>query len=163
MSNPDIRRRNLRRLENRIPPPLVCLLIGAAMWASTRAATTWEVVDAVRAGIAGTILVFGLAVAGLGLAAFRKAGTTIDPVSIDSASVLVTGGIYRFTRNPMYVGFTALLTAWAVYLAVPAAAIGPVTFALFTTRLQIIPEERAMRSRFGPAYDEYRSRVRRWL
>ena len=98
-----------------------------------------------------------------GIVAFRLARTTINPVRIDQASRVVTGGIYRVTRNPMYVGLTALLTMWAVWLAVPLALLGPVLFALFTHRFQILPEERVMSAKFGREYQDYRLRVRRWL
>jgi len=86
-----------------------------------------------------------------------------SPLEPEAATSLVTGGIYRYTRNPMYVGFAALLLGWAVYLAVPWVLLGPVAFILFITRFQIIPEERALSSKFGRQYGEYQERVRRWL
>jgi len=63
----------------------------------------------------------------------------------------------------MYVGLTAVLVGWAIQLSVPWVFLGPVAFMLYITRFQIIPEERVMSSKFGPAYDEYRQHVRRWL
>jgi protein-S-isoprenylcysteine O-methyltransferase Ste14 len=63
----------------------------------------------------------------------------------------------------MYIGLTALLVGWAVWLSVPWTMLGPVAFMLYLTRFQIIPEERAMSSKFGRDYDDYRQRVRRWL
>ncbi len=63
----------------------------------------------------------------------------------------------------MYVGFAALLTAWAVWLQAPWALIGPLVFVAFTRRFQITPEERVMSAKFGSSYDQYRERVRRWL
>ena len=89
--------------------------------------------------------------------------TTISPVDLESASALVTSGVFRFSRNPMYVGFTAMLVGWAVCLAAPWALVGPVAFVLFTNRFQIIPEERVMRDKFGQAYDDYQAQVRRWI
>jgi len=102
-------------------------------------------------------------VAGSGMLAFRRAKTTINPVQIDAASSVVSNGVFRYTRNPMYVGLTAALTSWAVWLAVPWTLLGPVVFALFIHRFQILPEERVMSARFGREYDEYRLRVRRWM
>jgi protein-S-isoprenylcysteine O-methyltransferase Ste14 len=75
----------------------------------------------------------------------------------------VTGGIFRYTRNPMYVGFTSLLVGWACYLSVPWLLFEPIAFAIFITRFQIIPEERVMSVKFGQDYTDYRQRVRRWL
>ena len=94
---------------------------------------------------------------------FRRNKTTINPVDLESASALVTSGVFRFSRNPMYVGFTAMLVGWAVCLAAPWALVGPVAFVLFTNRFQIIPEERVMREKFGQAYDDYQAQVRRWI
>ena len=95
--------------------------------------------------------------------AFLTARTTIDPVHIDQASALVTTGIYRVTRNPMYVALTALLCTWAAYLGTPWVIAGPILFAAFINRFQIIPEERMLRTLFGDAYAAYCQHVRRWL
>ena len=109
------------------------------------------------------LFVVGLAIGGAGFAAFARAKTTIDPVNLQSASVLVTGGVFRFSRNPMYVGFAALLTAWAVVLAAPWTFAVVLVFELFIRRFQIAPEKKVMSAKFGAAYADYRSRVRRWL
>ena len=63
----------------------------------------------------------------------------------------------------MYLGMLIGLLAWAVYLASALALLGPIAFALYITRFQIIPEERAMHSLFGSAFSEYSQSVRRWL
>jgi protein-S-isoprenylcysteine O-methyltransferase Ste14 len=63
----------------------------------------------------------------------------------------------------MYAALTALLIAWTIWLAAPWAALGPVAFVLFITRFQIVPEERALRAKFGRAYEDYAQRVRRWI
>jgi protein-S-isoprenylcysteine O-methyltransferase Ste14 len=95
--------------------------------------------------------------------AFRRANTTINPVKIEAASSIVTNGIYRYTRNPMYVGLTLLLAGWAIHIAVPFVLLGPLVFILYITRFQIIPEERVLTSKFGGEYRKYQERVRRWL
>lgn len=150
-------------LEHKVPPPIVMALIGAAMWAAARIAPALEIEESLRLAIAGTIALLGLVVTALGVVAFRQAKTTINPVNLEAASSLVTGGVYRYTRNPMYVGFTIALVGWAVYLAVPWVLLGPIAFLLFMTRFQIIPEESVMSSKFGQEYTEYREQVRRWL
>jgi protein-S-isoprenylcysteine O-methyltransferase Ste14 len=95
--------------------------------------------------------------------AFMRAGTTINPVAIDTASILVTTGPFARSRNPMYVAMALLLTAWALALNSLAALAGPLLFVLFITRFQILPEEGAMSAKFGATYTDYRARVRRWL
>jgi len=161
MTNPGPDRRS--PLENRIPPPILVPFVGLAMWAAARLGPALAVPRLWMIAAAWPIGIIGLVTGGSGIFAFRKAKTTIDPVRIDQASSLVERGIYRYTRNPMYVGLTCLLLVWALYLGTAWAVLGPVLFVAFITRFQIIPEERAMSARFGRAYDEYRKKVRRWL
>jgi len=153
----------MSKLENKIPSPLVALMIGAAMFGFAKTQSAIAIDPHLHYAIAGLIALSAMFVAGSAMLAFRRAKTTINPVQIHAASSLVTGGIFRYTRNPMYVGLTTLLTAWAVCLAVPWTLPGPVVFALFTHRFQIIPEERVMGAKFGREYDDYCKRVRRWL
>jgi len=153
----------MRALEHRVPPPIVALLLGAAMWAVARGTAALPVNPSLRYPVAGILFAFGIVIAGLGELAFHKAKTTSNPLRPQAASSLVTGGVYRFTRNPMYSGVAALLLGWASFLAAPWAFLGPIVFIAFITRFQIIPEERALQSRFGPDYAEYQQRVGRWF
>jgi protein-S-isoprenylcysteine O-methyltransferase Ste14 len=143
-------------LENRIPPPLVVVLIGAAMAVIAWFTPALEIGSNVRFAVGGIAIALGALVAVQGARMFWRNKTTINPVDLETASALVTSGVFRFSRNPMYVGFTAMLVGWAVCLAAPWALVGPVAFVLFTNRFQIIPEERVMRDKFGQAYDDYR-------
>lgn len=150
-------------LENRIPPPLVALILAIGLALAAR----W--LPPTPVGL-GTRLLIALPVAALALSfalpafrAFNRAGTTINPVRIDEASKLVTGGVYAVTRNPMYVGLAGLLTAIAIGLGNPLLLLAPLLFMLFITRFQIIPEERVMLRKFGEDYAAYKARVRRWL
>jgi len=97
------------------------------------------------------------------LGAFRTATTTVNPVHPDTAAQLVTGGIFRLSRNPMYLGFAMLLAAGAVALGNAAALIFPGLFVAALTYLQIKPEEVALRAKFGADYEQYCARTRRWL
>jgi len=116
-----------------------------------------------RAATVRGLIGLGILVMVFGMLAFRRAKTTINPVKIGAASSIVTGGVYRYTRNPMYVGLTLMLLGWAVRIAVPFVLAGPVVFMLYITRFQIIPEERVLTSKFGEEYRKYQERVRRWL
>jgi protein-S-isoprenylcysteine O-methyltransferase Ste14 len=150
-------------LELKVPPPIAALLVGIAMWAAAHLLPAVHVANQLRLMLAGVCAVLGVTVALLGVWAFRQAKTTVNPVTPEKASSVVTAGIFSYTRNPMYVGLTAVLLGWAVWLSVPWALLGPVALMVYLTRFQIIPEERVMSSKFGPDYDEYRKRVRRWL
>jgi protein-S-isoprenylcysteine O-methyltransferase Ste14 len=133
------------------------------MWAAARQLPAIDLTGQWRYVLAGVCAGFGVTVAILGVWAFRQAKTTLNPVTPEKASSVVTGGIYSYTRNPMYVGLTAELVGWAVWLSAPWVFLGPVALMLYLTRFQIIPEERVMSSKFGRDYNEYRKRVRRWL
>ncbi len=133
------------------------------MWAASRLGPSLNLGSSLRLGGGAAFGFAGAFFLSQGFLAFRKARTTIDPVRIDAASSVVTSGIYRYTRNPMYVGMAAVLIGWGLYLGGAWALPGPVAFVLFTTRFQIAPEERTMSARFGRGYEEYRQRVRRWL
>ena len=153
----------MKSLENKIPPPVVMLIVAAAMWGAAKMQSPVSIESHLRIGLMLTLGVVALTFSIGGVTAFRAAKTTINPAQIDRASRVVTGGIYRFSRNPMYVGLTALLAGWAVFLAVPLTAIGPVAFALFMHCFQILPEERVMAAKFGREYLDYKQRVRRWI
>jgi protein-S-isoprenylcysteine O-methyltransferase Ste14 len=122
-----------------------------------------EIGSNVRLVGGGVAIALGALVVVQGARTFWRNKTTINPVDLDSVSSLVTSGVFRFSRNPMYVGFTTALTGWAVCLAAPWALLGPVAFVIFTNRFQIVPEERVMQAKFGQAYDDYRAQVRQWL
>ena len=109
------------------------------------------------------VALVGVSLDGIALLHFLRSRTTINPLKPDSVSALVTGGVYRLTRNPMYLGLATLLLAWAIYLGNLAALAGLPLFILYMNRFQIAPEERALEARFGPEYRLYRARVRRWL
>lgn len=146
-------------MENRIPPPLLTLAFGIAMWfaASDNPASPWQAIAAFALFMAAGVFGFPA------VRAFRRAGTTIDPLRIDRASQLVTGGVYAITRNPMYVALALLLSAWAVWLGGAWVWAGPLALVFWLDRYQIRPEEHAMTTRFGDAYLRYRAKVRRWL
>lgn len=97
------------------------------------------------------------------LAAFLKAKTTVHPIKLHKSSALVTDGLYKFSRNPMYLAMLFALLAWGAYLGHPFGIIGPIGFIFVMNRLQIEPEEKALETLFGEDYRLYKSRVRRWL
>jgi len=150
-------------LELKIPPPLVALLIGAAMWAASRPGPAFELPLLVRGAVFVAIAIVGGAIALAGDLEFKRARTTINPLKPEKATALVTSGIYRVTRNPMYVGLTLVVLGWAAFLCSAWALAGPVAFVLYISRFQIAPEERILSAKFGAAYAEYTSRTRRWL
>ncbi len=153
----------MKSLELKIPPPLVMVLVAVAMWGISRVAPSIEIPAVVGAVVAIAIAALGLAIGAAGMRLFRRARTTVSPRTLQAASSLVTSGIYRVTRNPMYLGLACMLVAWAVLLSSAWALLGPVIFMLYIGRFQIVPEERMLTALFGAPYTAYRSKVRRWL
>lgn len=94
---------------------------------------------------------------------FSQEKTTINPLDPDQASELVISGLYRFTRNPMYLGLALMLLGYTLYLQNFAALAGPIVFLFSMTYLQIKPEEAALSRNFGQQYADYRQQVGRWL
>jgi protein-S-isoprenylcysteine O-methyltransferase Ste14 len=153
----------MRYLELRFPPPLVGITVAAAMWVTASLPPIWPPSSPVRLWAGVILLAIGIAIALSAVNSFRRAQTTVNPLKPETSTSLVSTGIFARTRNPMYLGMLIGLLAWAVYLASPLALLGPVAFALYITRFQIVPEERAMQSLFGSAFSEYSHSVRRWL
>ena len=153
----------MNALELKVPPPVVALVLALAMWAVSRLTLTFEVAAPLRIAVAVAIALAGGAFSVAGVIAFHQAQTTLNPMKPEAASSLVTTGIYRVTRNPMYVGLLFVLVGWTAFLCAPWTLAGPLVFVAYMTRFQIAPEERALMSAFGDVYVSYKARVRRWL
>lgn len=152
-----------RALELKVPPALVLLLVGLAMWPLQRLGPSLPLTHGARVLLAVGLLVAGVAVAAAGVVTFRRARTTVNPLHPEQVSSMVTSGIYRHSRNPMYLGMLLVLAAWAAWLASAPALLGLPVLVLYLNRFQILPEERVLAHRFGAQYTDYARRTRRWL
>lgn len=150
-------------LELKIPPPIVGILVASSMWLCMRYLPSlnffWPWHKAFAALSASVGLAFDLA----GLVGFILARTTVNPLKPEKNSLLVTSGIHKWSRNPMYVGLLLMLTGWAAYLSNAFAIVLLPIFILYMNRFQIMPEERVLASRFWDEFMTYRQSVRRWL
>lgn len=110
----------------------------------------------------GVVLIgAGLGIAGLAVMQFFARRTTVIPRETPSA--LVQSGIYRLTRNPIYLGDVLILAGVILrWDAVPSLLLLPVFMAFIQHRF-ILGEEAHIRAEFGDSYDAYAARVRRWL
>ena len=153
----------MRRLELLVPPPIIMVATGLIMWLLaewlSEPALPWG--SSAPVGVAISLL--GVAISLAGVLTFKRASTTVDPRRPDEASTLVTTGIYRYSRNPMYLGILLVLIGWAVILGNLISAVAIVAFVAYITRYQIIPEERLLQEKFSGAFTAYKGRVRRWL
>lgn len=150
-------------LETKIPPVLIGLVAAVLTWMGSLFGE--RLLETELFGIIGLLFaVVGMTLGTLGVSNFLAAKTTVNPHSIDEASSLVTTGVYRFTRNPMYLGLLAFLISWALWQGtLIGLAVGTVFFVFVLTRLQILPEERMLTAKFGGEYEDYCREVRRWL
>jgi protein-S-isoprenylcysteine O-methyltransferase Ste14 len=153
----------MRTLELKIPPVVVLLLLGAVMYATARLAPAFGFVLPANRIIAAGLAALGACIAILGVISFRRAGTTVNPLQPEAASQLVVSGVYRWTRNPMYLGMLLVLLGWGVLLVNALAFLFAAAFIPLMHRLQIGPEERILAATFGSAFTAYQSAVRRWL
>ncbi len=107
------------------------------------------------------LLALGLFFAGWGARAFARADTAIRPM--EESTTLVTHGLYRYTRNPMYLGMILVLMGDCLLLGSLSPWLPIPGFILLIRQLFIIPEEAMMERTFGEQYRSYRSGVRRWI
>ena len=145
-------------------PPLLQLIISLLL---IRLLAGWlptiDAAESARYLLASLLVMLGFAIGGAGIISFHQAKTTIDPRYPHRSCSLVTDGIYRLSRNPMYVGLVMLQIAYCLYLGSGFGLLVVAGFVLAMNRLQIGPEERALEASFGDDYRRYRARVRRWL
>jgi protein-S-isoprenylcysteine O-methyltransferase Ste14 len=150
-------------LDLKVPPVALILVCGLVMWVISTAcpAVAFPLPGARAVAVAFALVGGGIAVTGV--FAFRRHSTTVNPTAPDTTKSIVRDGIYRYTRNPMYLGFALILAGWAIFLANMASLLMLPAFVAYMTQFQIKPEERALLARFGPDYAEYMAKVRRWV
>lgn len=153
----------MRFLELRVPPLAVAVICALAAVAGSWLLPALALSNAGPPVIVGALFGVGGLVALLGVVAFRRAQTTVNPMRPQDSAHLVTGGIYRFTRNPMYLGFALMLLGLASWLSHILAFASVGLFVLYLGRFQIEPEERLLAAKFGPAFSAYARTVRRWI
>ncbi len=147
----------------RIPPLFQLALLVGAGWSLSElfpslSYFSWVVLIAgwglVATGVIITLIAVGL---------FRRTRTTVNPISPEKTNALVTTGIYKLSRNPMYVGMAAVLFGVTLILQNYAALVSVPLFLFSITVFQILPEERALAAKFGDEFEHYRENTARWL
>jgi protein-S-isoprenylcysteine O-methyltransferase Ste14 len=146
-----------------IPPPVVFAILAAAMWAINRSLVVGRIDSGLLTLGAGALLIAGALVMAMAVKSLFTAKTTINPLKPSRTSRLITGGVFRYSRNPIYLGDLLILAALAVWLGQPANLALLAVFVWYIDRFQIRPEEKALSALFGAEYAAYCARVRRWL
>jgi protein-S-isoprenylcysteine O-methyltransferase Ste14 len=151
------------RLELKVPPLVVVAMSVLLMWVIAEIIPGAAFSFPGRMG-SGYLLVFiGVGFIVAGIRSFRKAKTTVDPRKPELATSLVQSGIYKRTRNPIYLGLFFVLSGAGLFFGNYLAFLAVPLFVMYMTRFQILPEERALERQFPSEYNNYKSRVRRWI
>ena len=151
------------RLALKVPPPVVLLIFGILMWfvgsrvPGRRVDFDNQLAAAISIGMLGLIININAIIG------FRRANTTVNPLDPGKATQLVVGGVFRMSRNPMYLGILVVLTGWAIWIGSFYNLAPLALFVYYITEFQIRPEEEVLRPLFGEAYADYCSKVRRWI
>lgn len=149
-------------LKLKVPPLALVFLFGGLMWLVSEysmftIALPWRSVCSLIFYIVGSAIVLA------GVLSFRRMETTVNPLTPEATTTMVTSGIYRFSRNPMYLGFLFVLVGWAIHLSNLLGFAFLPLFVWYMNRFQILPEERALASKFYEVFTAYKRSVRRWI
>ena len=153
----------VHNLELKIPPLGLVIVAGFFIWLGAAYFPTLNYRFPFQSLVAWVIGLSGALACALGIIQFNRAKTTVNPTKPESASSLVRTGIYRRTRNPMYLGFLLILVGWAIAMANVVALVVPPAFVIYMNRFQIKPEERALTLIFGEDFKAYCVEARRWI
>ena len=147
-------------LKTKIPPPLItliCILIIYFFEKEFIFFEDWNIY------ISGFFLLWGLIIIAFAVFKFAKTKTTVDPTKPSKTSSLVISGIYRITRNPMYLGMLFLIISFTFYKLSLVGSIVIPSFIFYINKYQIEPEEYEMRKKFGENFEDYCKKVDRWI
>jgi len=153
----------MKWLELKIPPVAIFAICAGAMWGLDSQCPFAALSVPWKWPLAIVLFLPGLIGGSVGVLNFFQARTTVHPGRPEHASALVTSGIYRFSRNPMYLGLLLMLASWALVLANGLSMVLLPVFVVYMNRFQIQPEERFLSKKFGEKFDAYARAVRRWI
>ncbi|MHB8050876.1 MAG: methyltransferase family protein [Coriobacteriia bacterium] len=152
----------MSRLDLKVPPDAVALAVGGLMWLVSLVTPSLDAPRPYRVLAAVVLFAAGIAVIAAARVSFDRAGTTFNPTAPHRSSHLVTTGVYRWSRNPMYLGTQFVLLGLGVLLSNVFSLAVSAVYVLYMNRFQIGPEEQVLVGRFGSDYEAYRRSVRRW-
>ncbi len=147
----------------RIPPALVFLIFAAAMYVLAIYLPVGYFDFFGRYLLIKILIAIAIIAGSLAIFQFFRSKTSIDPSKLSKTTALVTKGVYRFSRNPMYLSLLLLLLAWGLWLGNAFNSIIAAAFVSYMNKYQIIPEEGMLSELFGKEYEQYKIRVRRWF
>ncbi|HHF1625111.1 TPA: isoprenylcysteine carboxylmethyltransferase family protein [Haemophilus influenzae] len=141
-----------------IPPPLLCLFIAIAMYFLPKIASY-----SVHFSVIVFVISLSFLIALSSVIQFIICKTSINPRNFKGTTKLVSTGIFRFSRNPMYLSLLLMSITWVLWLGNSLAWLGIIVFVLAINQFQIAKEETYLENKFGDEYRRYKQKVRRWL
>ena len=148
-------------MNNKIPPPIVTFICGITIYLSKSFFNQFFIYSNNRISL--FLLILGLVVFISAVKSFRRHKTTVNPLEPRQASSLVTSGIFKFSRNPMYLGMLIILLSISFKFNLIGGIFTSLFFYIFITKFQILPEEAAMNDLFGDEFINYSKKTRRWI
>ena len=148
-------------MKKRIPPPLITMLCILIIFLSKSIFPSFVFSYKLQLGI--FVITIGFLLLIISIKSFIDNKTTINPLNLKKSTYLVTSGVFRFSRNPMYLGMLLFLLGTAIILNIIGGLIISILFIFYMNFFQIIPEEKALQNLFGKNYRNYRKTVRRWI
>ena len=148
-------------MNNKIPPPIVTLISGLAIYFSRNLFPNHYGIMLDVFSI--LLLLCGIIIIRTAFLSFKNHQTTINPLNLTKTSSLVNTGIFKYTRNPMYLGMVFILLSITLKFNLYGGLIVILFFFYFITKFQISPEEKAMENLFGEEFKNYKKTTRRWL
>ena len=148
-------------IKTKFPPPLVALTFGFLINYTKNIFPKIEVKNEFIFG--SFMIISGLIIILSAIILFKKYQTTITPLNPSNATKLITDGIYKFSRNPMYLGLLFVLFGISIILNPTGGLFLIPLFILYLNIFQIVPEENAMVDLFKDEFLEYKENVRRWI
>ena len=146
---------------SKIPPPLVVLILVISTFFSSKK------IDLIQIPFQSLISIFILSIGILILLnpvlKFKKSKTTINPIKFKKVNKLVTSGIYKYSRNPMYLGLLMIVISSSIFYLNIYSILTPLFFYLWINRFQIKREEVFLEEKFGQEYLSYKTKTRRWI
>ena len=145
----------------KIPPPLLVLILVVSNYFSSKKI---DLILLPNQDITSIIIfLIGMLILINPIFKFIKSKTTIDPIKFKKVNKLITSGIYRYSRNPMYLGLLMLVTSTSIFYLNIFSITTPFFFYYWINRFQIKREEIFLTEKFGKEYLLYKTKTRRWI
>ena len=148
-------------MNNKIPPPIVTLAFGLAIYFSRPIFPDFS--NTIFNILSILLIILGPLILLSAARSFKSHQTTINPINIDKATSLVVSGVFKYSRNPMYLGMVLILLSISFKFNLIGGIFLTLFFALYITKFQIIPEEAVMEKLFGDDFQKYKEKIRRWI